>query len=97
MSKVPPFPRPARLQTNSPGDASGPTALPSNFLGNTASSNAIYTSASQTPVHGSMTAHDKVITGARRNEKNKNNAVVVDTAKCIQCKGIAFILRSSIS
>lgn len=37
-----------RLQTNSSGDASGATAFRSNFLDNSASSNNIYTSASQT-------------------------------------------------
>jgi len=31
-----------------------------------------------------MTIHDKVITGPQRNEKNKNNAVVVDTTEGVQ-------------
>lgn len=43
-----------------------------------------------TPVHGSMTIHDKVITGPQRNKKNKNNAVVVDTTKCIQSERTVF-------
>ena len=77
-------PQPVRLQTNSSGDASGSTALRSNFLANAASSKSIYISASQRPVHGSMTIHDKVSTGPRRNEKNKNDAGGVDTTKCIQ-------------
>lgn len=58
--------------------------------------NNIYTSASQILVYGSMTTHDKVIMGPQRKEKNKNKAVVVDTAKCIQFKGLS-ILRSRIS
>lgn len=86
-----PSPQPVRLQTNSSGDTSGGTALRSNFLGNAASSNNICTSASQILVCGSMTIHDQVIMGPHHNEKNKNNMMIVYTAKYIQFKGLSFI------
>ena len=80
-----------RLQTNLSGDGSEATALRSNFLGNAASSKNIHISASQTLVHGSKTTHDKVIMGPQGNEKNKNNAEVLDTATCISSTGLSFI------
>lgn len=85
-----PSPQPVRLQTNSSEDASGTTGLRSNFLGNTASSNNICTTASQTLVCGSMIIHDQVIRGLHKNEKNKNNAMIVYTAKCIEFKELSF-------
>lgn len=52
-------------------DASGSAALRSNFLINAASSNNIYTIASQTLVHGSMTVHDELSLVPREMRKRR--------------------------